>query len=212
LSSDVYTRDFDESKAMGGTVSSLRTAEQLDLARFHTESPAVAPYRNQRRFATVNASLADNARLLAILSVALADATIGCFDAKYHYGFWRPTSAITLADTDGNAATTADPAWTPVVPTPNHPEYPAAHGCVSSATAESLREFYGTKKLSFDWDSTVASVVQKTRHYDSTDAFLRDIVDARVYGGMHYRNSGEAGVQLGRKTAQWVMRYHFEAK
>ncbi|WP_157615991.1 vanadium-dependent haloperoxidase [Rhizobacter sp. Root404] len=212
LSSDVYTRDFDESKAMGGTVSSLRTAEQLDLARFHTESPAVAPYRNQRRFATVNVSLADNARLLAILSVALADATIGCFDAKYHYGFWRPTSAITLADTDGNAATTADPAWTPVVPTPNHPEYPAAHGCVSSATAESLREFYGTKKLSFDWDSTVASAVQKTRHYDSTDAFLRDIVDARVYGGMHYRNSGEAGVQLGRKTAQWVMRYHFEAK
>ncbi len=212
LTSEVYTRDFDEVKAMGGAASTSRTVEQLDLARFHTESPAVAPYRNQRRFATVNVSLADNARLLAIMSVALADSTIGCFDAKYHYGFWRPQSAVPLAGDDGNPATVADPLWTPVVPTPNHPEYPAAHGCVSAATAETLREFYGTKKLSFDWDSTVASVTQKTRRYDSTDEFLRDIVDARVYGGMHYRNSGEAGVQLGRKTAQWVMRNHFEAK
>jgi hypothetical protein len=212
LTSDLYARDLNESKAMGGAVSSLRSPEQLDLARFHTESPAVAPYRNQRRFATVNASLVDNARLLAIMSVALADATIGCFDAKYHYGFWRPQSAIPLAADDGNPATDADPTWTPVVPTPNHPEYPAAHGCASAVTAESLREFYGTKKLAFDWDSTVASVVQKTRHYESTDEFLRDIVDARVFGGMHYRNSGEAGVQLGRKTAQWVMRNHFEAK
>jgi hypothetical protein len=78
---------------MGGAASTSRTVAQLDLARFHTESPAVAPYRNQRRFATVNVSLADNARLLAIMSVALADATIGCFDAKYHYGFWRPQVA-----------------------------------------------------------------------------------------------------------------------
>jgi len=212
LTSDLYAADFNESKAMGGAVSSLRTPEQLDLARFHTESPAIAPYRNQRRFATVNVALADNARLLAIMSVALADSVIGCFDAKYHYRFWRPQSAIPLAADDGNPATEADPTWTPVVPTPNHPEYPAAHGCVSSATAESLREFYGTKKLAFDWDSTVASVVQKTRHYTSTDDFLKDIVDARVFGGMHYRNSGEAGVELGRKTAQWVMRYHFEPK
>jgi len=75
-----------------------------------------------------------------------------------------------------------------------------------------MREFYGTKKLAFDWDSIVASVVQKTRHYESTDALLRDVADARVYGGMRYRNSVEAGAQLGRKTAQWVMRNHFERK
>jgi hypothetical protein len=209
LSSDLYARDLNESKAMGGAVSALRTPEQLDLARFHTESPAIAPYRNQRRFATVNADLADNARLLAIMSVALADAAIGCFEAKYYYNFWRPQSAIPLADEDGNPATVADPTWTPSVPTPNHPEYPAAHGCVTAATAESLREFYGTKKLAFDWDSTVASVIEKTRHYESTDDLLRDVVDARVFGGMHFRNSVEAGEQLGRKTAQWVMREHF---
>lgn len=212
LTSDLYARDLNESKAYGGAVSALRTPAQLDLARFHTESPAIAPYRNQRRFATVNIELADNARLLAQMSVALADAVIGCFDAKYHYNFWRPQSAVPLAATDGNPATDADAGWTPVVPTPNHPEYPAAHGCATTATAETLRQFYGTKKLAFDWDSTVASVADKTRHYESTDDLLRDVIDARVYGGMHYRNSGEAGVQLGRKTAQWVARYHFEAK
>ena len=212
LTSDLYARDLNEVKAYGGAVSTLRTPAQLDLARFHTESPAVAPYRNQRRFATVNTELADNARLLAQISVAFADTMIGCFDAKYHYNFWRPQSAIPLAATDGNPATDADAGWTPVVPTPNHPEYPAAHGCATTATAETLRQFYGTKKLAFDWDTTVASVVQKTLHYESTDDLLRDVIDARIYGGMHYRNSGEAGVQLGRKTAQWVARYHFEPR
>ena len=212
LTSDLYARDLNEVKAYGGAVSALRTPAQLDLARFHTESPAVAPYRNQRRFATVNTELADNARLLAQISVAFADTMIGCFDAKYHYNFWRPQSAIPLAATDGNPATDADAGWTPVVPTPNHPEYPAAHGCATTATAETLRQFYGTKKLAFDWDTTVASVVQRTLHYESTDDLLRDVIDARIYGGMHYRNSGEAGVQLGRKTAQWVARYHFEPR
>ena len=212
LTSDLYARDLNEVKAYGGAVSALRTPAQLDLARFHTESPAIAPYRNQRRFATVNTELADNARLLAQISVAFADTMIGCFDAKYHYNFWRPQSAIPLAATDGNPATDADAGWTPVVPTPNHPEYPAAHGCATTATAETLRQFYGTKKLAFDWDTTVASVVQRTLHYESTDDLLRDVIDARIYGGMHYRNSGEAGVQLGRKTAQWVARYHFEPR
>ena len=212
LTSDLYARDLNEVKAYGGAVSALRTPAQLDLARFHTESPAVAPYRNQRRFATVNTELADNARLLAQISVAFADTMIGCFDAKYHYNFWRPQSAIPLAATDGNPATDADAGWTPVVPTPNHPEYPAAHGCATTATAEPRPQVYGTQKRAFDWDTTVASVVQKTLHYESTDDLLRDVIDARIYGGMHYRNSGEAGVQLGRKTAQWVARYHFEPR
>jgi hypothetical protein len=210
LTSEEYARDLNETKAMGGTISALRTPEQLDIARFHTDAPPVGQYRNQRRFATANASLADNARVLAILSVANADVTIGCFEAKYHYNFWRPQSAIPLAATDGNPATEVDPLWTPVVPTPNHPEYPAGHGCSTGATAEVLRQFYGTKKISFIWDTLVPSVVQKTRSYESTDELVREVVDARVHGGMHFRNAGEAGAQLGRKTAQWVMRQHFQ--
>jgi hypothetical protein len=210
LASERYASDLNETKAMGGTVSTLRTAEQLDIARFHTDSPAVGQYRNQRRFATANANLADNARVLAILSVATADAGIGCFEAKYHYNAWRPQSAIPLAGTDGNAATDADPLWTPVVPTPNHPEYPAGHGCGTGAVVESLRQFYGTKKISFTWDTLVASAVVKTRTYESTDELIREVIDARVHGGMHFRSAGEAGAELGRKTAQWVMRQHFQ--
>ena len=212
LTSERYALDFSEVQAMGGAISALRTPEQLDIARFHTDSPAVGQYRNQRRFATANASLADNARVLAIISVATADSGLGCFEAKYHYNRWRPQSAIPLADTDGNPATQADAGWTPVVTTPNHPEYPAGHGCGTGATVEVLRQFYGTKKVSFIWDSAVPSVIEKTRRYESTDELIREVIDARTHGGMHFRSATEAGAQLGRKTAQWVMRFHFEPR
>ncbi len=197
---------------MGGAVSTARTADQLDLARFHTDAPPVAPYRNQRRFAMASTDLAANARLLAIMSVALADAGIGCFEAKYHYLYWRPKTAIPFPGDDGNPATESDPGWVPVVNTPDHPEYPSAHGCITGSSIESARQFYGTKKISFDWDSLVPSAVQKVRHYDSTDDMLRDVIDARIFGGMHFRSAGEAGTLLGRKTAQWVLRHHFEPK
>ena len=209
LTSDLYATDFNEVKAYGGTASALRTPAQLEVARFHTESPGVGVPRNLRRLATSQAALADNARLLAMLTVAFNDAILACFDAKYHYLFWRPQSAIPLADIDANPATVADAAWTPVVPTPNHPEYPAAHGCATSSIAETLRGYFGTKKIAFEWDSTVTGTI---RQYASTDDFLREVIDARVYGGMHFRNSGETGAQIGRKTAQWMMRDHFEPK
>jgi hypothetical protein len=212
LTSERYALDLAEVQAIGGTVSALRTALQLDIARFHTDSPAVGQYRNQRRFATAGADLADNARVLAMLSVATADAGIGCFEAKYHYNAWRPQSAIPLADGDGNPATIADPGWTPVVTTPNHPEYPAGHGCGTGATVEVLRQFYGTKKVTFIWDTLVPSVVEKTRRYESTDALIREVIDARVHGGMHFRYGVEAGAELGRKTAQWALRHHFGPK
>jgi len=209
LTSDLYATDFNEVKAYGGAVSALRTPEQLEIARFNTESPAVQAPRNVRRLATSQETLAENARLLAMLTVAYADASLACFDAKYHYLFWRPQTAIPLADTDGNPATVADPAWLPVVPTPNHPEYPAAHGCAIASIAETLRGFFGTKRIGFEWDSTVTGT---TRQYATTDDFVREAIDARVYGGMHFRNSAETGSQIGRKTAQWMMRDHFESK
>lgn len=207
LTSGPYATDLSEVKAYGGTVSALRTPAQLETARFHTESPAVGSHRNMRRFATTQDTLADNARLLAMVTVANQDALLACFDAKYHYLFWRPQTAIPLADTDGNPATVADAAWTPVVPTPNHPEYPAAHGCGTASIAEAVRAFFGTKKVGFEWDSTVTGTM---RRYASTDEIVREVVDARVYGGMHYRNSGEVGAHIGRKTAQWMMRDHFQ--
>src|SRR5262245_25057695 len=136
LDSVAYATDVNEVKTMASKTGSARTAAQEEIARFYTEPPGPFNARNLRRFATANSDLADNARLLAMLWVAQTDALSSCFETKYHYNFWRPTSAIRLADTDNNPATDADPAWEPVVPTPNHPEYPAAHACAQGSMME----------------------------------------------------------------------------
>jgi hypothetical protein len=111
-----------------------------------------------------------------------------------------------MADSDGNPATVADPAWMPHVPTPNHPEYPAAHGCNDGAIAEVVRSFYGTKKVSFAFDSTVTGT---THQYDSTDDLVRDSRNGRVWGGMHFRNSTIVGTELGKDVAKYVAKNHF---
>ncbi len=148
----------------------------------------------------------ENVRLQAMLWVAQADTTIGCFDAKYAYAFWRPRTAIPAGDTAGNPAITADPTWTPFLPTPNHPEYPAAHGCAAAAAGEVLNSYFGTSRIDFDVDSTVTGT---TRHYESTKTFVRDMRVARIYGGMHYRGSTRHGAALGRAVADWVVEHNF---
>jgi hypothetical protein len=207
LTSVEYAADFNETKALGAANSSVRTAEQTEIARFHTEPPPLFWGRNLRIFATADRSIPENARALAALWTAHGDAIIACFESKYHFDSWRPFSAITLADTDGNAATEADPSWTPVVPTPNHPEYPAAHSCGSGVTSEVLRQLFGTKKLTFDWTSTVTGT---THHFDSTDDLSREIQLARIAGGMHFRTSTVHGDVLGMKVGKWVMKTHFQ--
>lgn len=207
LRSVLYAADLNEVKAIASTTSTVRTAEQTEVARFFTEPPPPWQWRNRNRFATASADLAENARLMALLYVASADAIGACFETKYHYQSWRPTSAIRLADTDGNPATEADAVWTPHVPTPNHPEYPAAHGCDDGSTAEVIRGFYGTKKVHFTFDSTVAGTVPHV--YESTDDLVRDSRNGRVWGGMHFRNSTIVGSELGKDVAKWVAKHHF---
>lgn len=207
LDSTLYATDLNEVKAIASTTSTVRTAGQTEVARFFTEPPPPWTWRNLNRFATAREELAENARLMALLYVATADALGACFETKYHYQYWRPTSAIRLADTDGNPATEADAAWTPHVTTPNHPEYPAAHGCNDGATAEVVRGFYGTKKVHFTFDSTVAGTVPHV--YDSTDDLVHDSRNARVWGGMHFRNSTIVGTELGKDVAMWVAKNHF---
>ena len=210
LSSSAYAADFNETKAFGAANSSVRNAAQTEVARFHSEPPWHAWPRNLRQFATSNRSLADNARLMAMLWVAHADALIACFDSKYYFEFWRPTSAIALADTDNNAATVADANWTPVVPTPNHPEYPAAHSCASGATAEVLRDFFGTVHVSFKFDSTVKNTI--VHSYTTTDELVAEIQAARIHGGMHFRTATEHGAALGAMVARWVTTGHFQKR
>jgi hypothetical protein len=207
LDSIEYAADVNEVKAIASTTSTVRTAEQSDVARFFTEPPGPWSARNRRQFAMASPNLADNARLIAMIETASADVGTACFDAKYAYNFWRPTSAIRLADTDTNPATEADPTWIPFVVTPNHPEYPAAHTCADGSVMEIVRSFYGTKNVRFSYDSTVTGT---THHYERTDDMVRDVKNGRVWGGMHFRNSTEVGAELGKDVAKWVAKQHFQ--
>ncbi len=208
LGSTDYARDFSETKTLAAADSTQRTAAQTEVARFHIEPPGAFWARNLRQFATASPNLAENARLSAMIWTAYHDGVAGCFESKYHYNFWRPFSAIALADTDGNDATAADAAWTPVVPTPNHPEYPAAHGCAGGAVMEAVRSFYGTKKLHFTFNSAVASTVPHA--FESTDDVVKEVMDARVWGGMHFRTSNKHGADLGKQVGHWVGTQHFK--
>lgn len=206
LDSAAYATDLNQSESVGGAVSSARSAEQLEIARFHTEAPAPFLTRNFGRFAASTVDVAEAARLMAFIYVSHADAITACFEAKYFYETWRPLSAIPLAETDSNALTTSDPTWTPVLPTPNHPEYPAAHSCTAGALGETLRQYYGTDNVVYAFDSMVTGT---TRTYLTANALNDESQVARLYGGMHFRFSTVDGAALGRSVAQWVAEHHF---
>lgn len=206
LDSTLYATDYAEVKALGGSASTQRTPEQFETARFHTEAPPTLLTRNYRQFAMDSRSVADNARLMAMMWVTHADANIACFESKYHYMYWRPLTAIPEADTDGNAATAPDPAWAPSLPTPNHPEYPSAHMCQNVAAAAVLKSFYGTNQISFTFSSTVTGT---SRAYSTPDEMIAEIVLARITGGMHFRNSNVQGGALGDNVGRWVTANHF---
>jgi len=208
LTSTAYAADVNETKSLGSATSTTRTAEQTETARFHTEPPPNFWPRNMRNFAMTARSLPEQARLMAMIWVAQADAGNACFESKYFYESWRPASAITL-DGDGNAATVVDPAWTPVVPTPNHPEYPAAHSCVSAAMAEVLRSYYGTADVTFDMTSTVTG---SSHHFTTTTALVDEVQMARIAGGMHFRSATVAGAALGKSVGAWVTANAFKRR
>jgi membrane-associated phospholipid phosphatase len=153
-------------------------------------------------------TLYENARLLALLNLAQADGIIATFDAKYTYSFWRPVTAIRLADTDGNPATDVDPDWTPLIVTPAHPEYPSAHAIVSSAAAGVLAAFFGDN-TEFSVDSSGLPGV--TRSFSSLSAALAEINNARVFGGIHYRNSCNVGQAVGTQVANYVLSHALQS-
>ena len=209
LSSAAYTADLNETKTVGSATSSVRTAEQTEVARFNAESSNAFWPRNLRTFAMTNRSVAEQARLMAMLWVAHADAQNACFESKYFYQFWRPISAITLADTDGNDATTVDASWVPLLATPNHPEYPAAHCCIAGALAETLRIYFGTPNVTFDLTSTFTGT---TRHFTTTQSLVDENQIARIAGGIHFRTATADGSALGKNVANWTLTHNFQPK
>jgi hypothetical protein len=204
LTSDQYGADLNETKQLGSISSASRTSDQTLYALFwQSATPAdfwdpVATSLSAERHLT----LSENARLLALLNIALADGVIGCWDAKYTYDFWRPITAIRLADTDQNAATMADPNWTPLIATPPFPEYPSAHSCVSSAGLRILSDYFG-ENTAFSVGSDVMPGV--TRFFPNFSAALDEVGNARIFGGIHFRTAVVDGRTLGTELGNYIL-------
>jgi hypothetical protein len=141
-----------------------------------------------------------------------ADTGIACWDSKYRYLFWRPYTAIRNANLDGNAATSADPAWTPLLATPGHPEYPSAHGCLTSAVTDVVANALGTQNIDVTmWGATTGSSrLDLSRQFDTVQQVQDQVVDARVWGGLHFRSSVVAGETLGNEVAGWILARYFQ--
>lgn len=205
-----WVLDYNEVKALGPLVGSTRNAEQTDIGRFWSDNTPLQWNRAWRALSVGSfLRLADNARYFAMLSTVSADTLIACWDAKYHYNFWRPVTAIRAGDSDGNPHTASQADWIGLVATPNHPEYPGAHGCVSSAITETLERFFGTDAVCFSVDSNVAGLLSPVRSYERFSEALSEVIDARTYGGMHYRNSSRVGSVVGKQVARYALKHNF---
>jgi hypothetical protein len=201
LTSASYAEAFNEVKALGRAGGTALTQKQLESARFHTENPNLFWPRATRVFLD-RPTLVENARLGALLQVSIGDAILGCFDSKYFFDAWRPRNAIPAGDVDGNPTTGADGGWTPLATSPNHPEYPSGHSCIAGAVGEVVKAYHGTPQVRFSWNSTVTGT---THEYGSVTEMVREIKNARVHGGMHFRFSNDDGAALGARTARWAV-------
>jgi hypothetical protein len=208
LTSARYTRDFNEVKALGSLTSTERTEAQTSTAQFFSGNALVQYNTALRDQVTVrDLDIVDAARMFAAIDMSLADAEISVWYAKYVDGFWRPITAINLADTDGNPATVADPTWVPLLTTPPYPEYPSGYNVVNSTVSHRLEDLFRTRHLQLTLISTAVPGVQ--RHYDSGRALRRDVVDARVWLGIHFRFADTASRDLGRRLTAWTLDHYF---
>jgi hypothetical protein len=205
LDSDRYAKDYNELYEIGGAVSAVRTAEQAQIAQFWRASPT-ALWNPILRTAITSRGLGlpAAARAAALFYLAASDASVACWEAKYFYNFWRPQSAIANGDADDNPATVADASWRPLVPTPPHPEYPSGHTANSGAMAFVLAALFGDAP-GFVIEATSSQTPGIIRSWRTFDEGVREVIDARVYSGIHLRYSDEVGARVGRQVAQFTM-------
>ena len=204
-----YTEDFNEVKSMGSRTSTARTPAQTQVAYFWADSGPLMWQRALRDISNRHLSnIGDSARMFALANLAAADAVIACWSTKYEFSFWRPITAITQADQDGNPDTQADPNWRPLINTPNFPEYVSGHTTSSSAVVETLESLFKTKKLEFTITTGNALANPRTQTYTRPSDAIRDVVDARVYSGIHYRRSDVHGVTQGKRVAKHTFKHY----
>ena len=223
LTSDAYAEDFNEIKEIGSLTSTTRTADQTAAAIFWQDSGPAIWNRVYRALATSRGlDIVESARLFAMTNLAAADGSIGCWNDKYYWQFWRPITAIREADTDGNPATEADPNWLPLfdpsVPvsgpplvTPPFPDHPAGHTAISGATVYALQAFFGTDRVSFTAQSNKCFPAPcPARSFGRFSNALKEIIDARVWGGIHFRTADVQGAVLGRKVTHYLKKHYFQ--
>src|SRR5213595_1294049 len=198
LDSEQYAADYNEVKELGAALGSTRTADQTQIALFWADGAGTeTPPGHWNSIAQIIAAgqgntLEQNARLFALLNIAMADAAICAWDTKYTYHNWRPVTAIRNGDTDGNPATEPDPAWSSFIVTPPFPDYVSGHSTFSSAAATVLALFYGTDAITFTTGSDFMPGV--FRSFNSFSAAAGEAADSRVYGGIHFRFASDDGL------------------
>jgi hypothetical protein len=210
LDSKRWAEDYNEVKEIGSFASTTRTAEQTEAARFWAQLPVQQARGSFRKFVLDRElDVADAARFMAMMSVTYADGLIACFDAKYLYALWRPITAVRAGDTDGNDATVGEPTWTPLLPvTPNHPEYPSAHSCITPAAGLVIARFLQTQNIDFTIPSLVGGIGD--RHFSTPSELEYDVANARIWGGIHFRSAVEDGTQIAKRTANYVLAHNFQ--
>ncbi len=223
LTSAGYTEDFNETKELGSLTSTKRTPDQTAAAIFWQDSGPAIWNRVYRSLATTRElDIVDSARLFAMTNLAAADGSIGCWNDKAYWSNWRPITAIREAASDGNPATEADPNWVPLfdptvqvsgapLVTPGFPDHPAGHTCISGATVHALRAFFGTDKVAFSAVSNKCSPAPcPSRSFDRFSDALKEIIGARVWGGIHFRTADVQGAVLGKKVGHYMAKHYFQ--
>jgi PAP2 superfamily len=206
LTSEKWARDYNEIKALGAKNSTQRTPEQTAIAKFWEATAPVVYWPVVRSVAVApGRDVTTNARLLAIAAMAMDDGLIAVFDAKYTYNLWRPITAIRNGDADGNDATERDPSWTPFIDTPMHPEYPCAHCIVSGSLGAVLRAELGTGPVP-NLSASSYTAGGAVRTWKTVDDFVQEVAVARIYDGVHYRNSTEVGTAMGKQIGELAVK------
>jgi hypothetical protein len=199
LTSDAWARDYNEVKSFGAKNSTRRSAEQTEIARFWEYSLPAIYHGVVRSVAQVpGRDMTQNARMFAAVAQAMDDAMIGVFEAKYHYNFWRPATAIRNGDIDGNDATQREASWTSFIDAPMHPEYPSAHSILAAAVGTVLKAEIGKGPVPV-LTTTSPTAKGASRRWTNLDDFTREVGDARIYEGIHYRTSTDVGIAMGKQ-------------
>ena len=229
LKSAAYAEDYNEVKKIGSLTSTRRTADQTAASIFWQDSgPAIWNRVFRQLAASEELDIVESARMFAMTNLASADGVIGCWNDKYYWNFWRPITAIREGADDGNPATEADSGWKPLfnptdgngnpIPvsgpplvTPGFPDHPSGHGCLSGAIVQTLKAFFGTDKIAFTAESNKCSPAPcPPRSFDRFSDAIKEVIDARVWSGIHFRNADVQGAVLGKKVVSWLNKHYFQ--